>query len=311
MAKMKAIRIHDFGAPEVLKLEQLERPVPAAGEVLVRVLAASVNPVDWKIRSGNYGAIGEDDLPIIPGRDICGEIVAVGEDVGHFSPGDRVFAFLDMARGGYAEYVAVPAEELAAVPQSLSAEEAAAVPLAGITAWQGLFDHGGLEEGQRVLVHGGGGGVGHLAVQIAKAKGAWVATTVSPEDVVFARKLGADRVIDYKSELFEGILDPVDMVFDLVGGETRARSFQVLKEGGILVSTLGEPDGETASKFNIRTAGYMARPNAAQLAEIADLIERRKLRVCVQQTLQLSEAAKAHEVLENQHTQGKVVLSIA
>lgn len=308
---MKAIRIHDFGTPEVLKLEQVERPEPAAGEVLIKVLAASVNPVDWKIRSGDYGAVGEDRLPMILGRDICGDVEALGEGVGHIAVGDRVFAFLDMGRGGYAEYVAVPAEHLAAVPQSLSAEEAAAVPLAGLTAWQGLIDHGGLQEGQRVLVHGGGGGVGHLAVQIAKAKGAWVATTVSPEDMEFARKLGADQVIDYKSEIFEDVLDPVDLVFDLIGGETRMRSFEVLKEGGIMVSTLGEPDRETASKFKVRTAGYMAKPNGGQLAEIAELVERRKLRISVQNTFQLSEAAKAQAVLENQHTQGKVVLSVA
>nr|CAD6438814.1 NADP-dependent oxidoreductase [Rhizobium sp. Q54] len=311
MAGIKAIRMHEFGPPEVLHLEEIEQPHPKRNEVLVKVLAASVNPVDWKIRKSEYPAIKDDDLPMVPGRDLAGEVTAVGDGVSEVSVGDRIIAFLDPKRGAYQEYSAVGVEELAPLPSALSPEEAAAVPLAGMTAWQGLFDHGGIRRGQRVLIHGGSGGVGHLAVQFAKWKGAWVATTISRADIEFAKQLGADQVIDYKAERFEDVLEPVDMVFDLIGGETRDRSFAVLKKGGILVSTLGEPDRALAKQHNVRIAGYLAKPDGKQLAEIGRLINQGHVRVTVQRVFPLAQAATAQRTLEEEHSRGKIVLKIA
>lgn len=310
MTQMAAVRMHSFGGPEVLQVDLVERPAPGAGEVLVKVLAASVNPVDWKIRNGSYPAVKDEDLPIVPGRDICGTVEGIGGASGQFKPGDVVYAFLG-AGGGYEEYALAKVEELAHKPASLNPVEAAAVPLAGITAWQGLFDHGGLQAGQRVLIHGGAGGVGHLAIQFAKARGAWVATTVSGDDAEFASRIGADKVIDYKSVAFEDAVDSLDMVFDLVGGETRTRSFAVLKQGGILVSTLGEPDRDEAERRGVRVAGYVAKPHGGQLAEIARLVDDGRVRVEVQQVFPLAEAAEAQRNLEVSHTRGKVVLELA
>jgi NADPH:quinone reductase-like Zn-dependent oxidoreductase len=311
MPTMSAIRMHEFGPPEVLMLETLNRPEPDANEVLVKVLAASVNPVDWKIRQGGYPAVKNEDLPIVPGRDLAGEIVAIGNGVSNLAVGDRIFAFLGPKRGAYEEYAVVGKDELATMPASVGPDEAAAVPLAGITAWQGLFDHGGLTSGQRVLIHGGSGGVGHLAIQFAKAKGAWVATTVSDDDIQFAKGLGADQVIDYKKERFEEVTDAVDVVFDLIGGETRDRSFGVLKNGGILVSTLGDPDKQKASEHAVRVAGYMAKPNGQQLAEIGRLIDEGKVRVTVSKVYPLEEAVEAQRALEKEHARGKIVLKVA
>ena len=205
---MQAVRIHRFGGPEVTAVEEVNRPSPAANEVLIKVFAASVNPVDAKMREGKYPVVTEKDLPYVLGRDVSGEIAALGSDVASFLIGDDVFAFLSPEHGGYEEFVLARAAEVAAKPQSLDAVGAAAVPLAGITAWQGLFDHGGLQSGQRVLIHGGAGGVGHFGIQFAKAKGAWVATTVSSSDKDFATDLGADQVVDYKAEKLKSLSSP-------------------------------------------------------------------------------------------------------
>src|SRR5512146_44947 len=218
MAKMKAVCIQSFGGPEALEVKKIERPVPAADEVLIKVRAASVNPVDYKIRAGDYPPVKQEDLPQILGRDIAGVVVGRGSAVTEFHEGDEVFVMLDAGTGGYAEYVTVKEDLCAPKPATIDYAEAAAVPLAAITAWQGLFDHGHLESGQRVLIHGGAGGVGHLAVQFAKARGATVAATVATEDVDFVRRLGADQVIDYTRERFEEQVREVDLVLDLVAG---------------------------------------------------------------------------------------------
>ncbi len=311
MPSMKAVRIHEFGSENVLRLERIEQPEPGKGEVLVKTMAASVNPVDWKTRNGDYPPITEEDLPLIPGRDIAGEVTALGSGVSGLSVGDRVFAILGARHGGYEEYVSLPATQLIAMPAGLSFDEAAAVPLAGMTAWQGLFQHGNLVAGQRVLIHGGGGGVGHFAIQFAKAKGAWVGTTVSGVDVGLAKELGADEVIDYTTVRFEDLIDPVDVVLDLVGGETRERSFDVLKEGGVMVSTLGEPDKQEAKRRKVRVTGFMVSPNTKQLTEIADLIDRGEVKVVLHKVFPLEEAAAAQRALETEHVQGKIVLRVA
>lgn len=305
---MHAIRIHEFGGPEVLKDDTIALPQPKDDEVLVRVHASSVNPIDGKIRSGDRG--DPDKLPITLGRDLSGVIESCGTRVSGLRAGDPVFAMLGWDRGGHAEHVVVKAVEMAPKPSNLSHAEAAAVPLAAITAWQGLVDHGGLQSGQRVLIHGGAGGVGHFAIQIAKAKGAWVATTCSGRDFEFVRGLGADQAIDYKADAFEEILKDIDLVFDLIGGETQDKSFNVLRHGGALISTLEEPDKAKALAKAAKAMHYMATPNAAELAEIGRLIEAGKIRPVVAQTYPLADVARAEEALERGHVQGKIVLTV-
>lgn len=311
MTTMRCVRIHAFGGPEVLSVEEVAAPRPAGGEVLVKVRAASVNPVDAKMRSGRYPRVQADQLPLVLGRDVAGEVVESGGGAGLPAVGASVHAMLGWDRGGYADYAVVKGGELAPQPGGLDDAETAAVPLAGLTAWQGLFDQGGLQAGQRVLIHGGAGGVGHFAIQYAKAAGAFVATTVSGNGLAFASELGADHAIDYKADRFEDRVEPVDIVFDLVGGETQARSWGVLKPGGILVSTLGPPDEEQARAHGVRSAGYMAQPNGLQLAEIDRLIAEGRVRPVVGAVLPLPEAAVAHERLEQHRVRGKLVLEVA
>jgi NADPH:quinone reductase-like Zn-dependent oxidoreductase len=307
---MKAAVIHSFGSPDVLGVEDIERPRPGRDEVLVKVHAASVNPVDYKMRSGKYPVLQQKDLPVILGRDVAGEVAAHGEAVQRFVEGDKVYAMLDRRHGGYAEYTIVSENDLAKMPQTLDYVEAAAVPLAAITAWQGLFDYGQLEPGEVVLIHGGAGGVGHFAIQFAKQRGATVATTVSARDFDFVRALGADRVIDYRSERFEDVVGDVDLVFDLVGGETQQRSFHVLKRGGALVSTLAKPSQEEAAERGVTATSYVAQPNGHELDEIARLIDAGKVRPHVEAVFPLAEVSAAQRRLELEHAQGKVVLSV-
>lgn len=308
----KAVRLNRFGGRETLAIETIDIPQPQDDEVLVRVAAASANPVDYKIREGKYPAVKESDLPITLGRDLAGVIEAVGTR-GHYmlSKGDPVFAFIGQDRGAQARFVVVKAVELVAAPTSTDLVHAAAVPLAAITAWQGLFDHGGLAAGQKVLIHGGAGGVGHFAIQLAKAKGATVFTTASKDDLDFVRELGADMAIDYENERFEDVVSDIDVVFDLVAGETQDRSWAVIAEGGIMVSTLQEADKARAAEHKARTAPrYTAQPNAAQLKEIADLIDAGRVKVVVSQTRSIDEIKAAHQQLEEAHVRGKIVLTI-
>ena len=308
----RAVRLSWFGGPDALMIDPSEVPQPQDDEVLVRVAAASVNPVDYKIREGKYPAVQEDDLPIILGRDLAGTIEAVGTRAHYMlSKGEPVFAFIGQDRGAQSDYVMVKAVELVAAPKTIDLVHAAAVPLAAITAWQGLFDHGGLAEGQSVLIHGGAGGVGHLAVQLAKAKGATVYATCGSDDVDFVRELGADTVIDYRQQRFEDVARDMDVVFDLVGGETQDRSWSVLREGGILVSTLVEPDAEKAAAHKVRAAPrYTAQPNAAQLGEVADLIDAGQVKVVVSATYPLDQVREAYDRLEKGGIRGKVVLTL-
>lgn len=311
METMKAVRIQRFGGPEVLQLEDIAIPRPQADEILVHVTAASVNPVDYKIRRGGYPAVGADKLPVTMGRDLCGTVAACGGAVQAHQAGDEVYALLGRERGSNAEYVVLKTGEYAPKPPGLDPAQAAAVPLAALTAWQGLFDHGGLQAGERVLIHGGSGGVGHFAIQFAKARGAEVLTTVGPDDLQFARQLGADRVIDYKHQRFEDFAADVDLVFDLIGGETQERSWAVLKQGGRLISTLAEPSPEQARRRQARAARYMAQPDAAQLRQIGELIGQGRVRPFVERIFPLDQAAAAHRHLEHDHVRGKVVLQVA
>ncbi len=304
---MRAARMHAFGGPEVLELDEVPVPEPKEGEVLVRVYAASVNPVDYKIRSGRY-PVANEDLPLVLGRDVAGMVERIGPNGPALEVGDAVYG---VTSRGFAEYVTLHAEACSRKPRRLDFVRAAAVPLAGLTAWQGLMVHGGLRAGQRVLVHGGAGGVGHLAIQIAKAHGAWVATTVRGDDIDFVRRLGADVAIDYQAERFEERAQQVDLVLDLVGGDTQARSFAVLEPGGLLVSSVGQPPAEKARELGVHAQGFVTRADAGQLATLARLIDERRIEPHVLAIYELSEVRQAMARLEDQHTRGKVVLKVA
>lgn len=308
---MRVVRIERFGGAEVLQERTVEVPAPGDGEVLVRNEAAGVNPVDYKIRGGKYPAVQQDRLPYILGRDVSGTVVQCSPSVKRFAVGDAVFAMPAIDRGGYAQYVVIKEDEAASRPRSLDAIAAGAVPLAALTAWQGLFGHGGLKEKQRVLIHGGSGGVGHFAVQFAKARGAYVATTVSTQHVDFARRIGADQVIDYKTQRFEDEVDAVDMVFDLIAGETQDRSWSVLKNGGILVSTLTPPPQDKAAEHGVRGMRYTVEESGAELSEIARMIDAGQVRPVIAKTFPLQRAAEAQRFLEREHPAGKIVLAVS
>lgn len=305
---MHAVRIHEFGGAEVLKYEETPRPEPAAGEVLIKVHAAGVNPVDWKIRDG---AFGSGTFPMILGYDVSGTVEAVGEGTTRFKKGDRVFAYLFLQRGGgYAEYAAVAESIVAAKPATIDHVHAAGVPLAALTAWQALADVAKLTEGQTVLVHAGAGGVGHFAVQIAKARGATVIATASAGNHDYLKSIGADKVIDYRSEKFEDVVRDVDVVLDPIGGETQERSFGVIRKGGYLVSIVQPPNPQRLKEAGISGSVFLVRPDADQLAEIARLIDAGKIKPHVSQTFPLPDAGKAHALSQTGRTRGKIVLTV-
>ncbi|MCJ1679788.1 NADP-dependent oxidoreductase [Streptomyces sp. APSN-46.1] len=306
---MRAIVVSQWGGPEVLTETELDRPEPGMGEILVRVHAAGVNPVDWKTRaSGAFIPWGP--VPQV-GWDVSGTVEAVGPGVTLFQPGDEVFGMprFPYQAGAYAEYVAAPARHFARKPAGVDHVAAAALPLAALTAWQALVDTAGLRAGQRVLVHAAAGGVGHLAVQIAKALGAYVIGTASAAKHGLLRELGADEVIDYRSTAFEEAVSDVDVVIDAIGGEYGERSLKVLKPGGHLV-TLPGPDGVPADAPGVHTGWTVVEPDYRGLLEIAALVEAGALRPVIDTVLPLSDAAKAHELGERGRTTGKIVLTV-
>jgi NADPH:quinone reductase-like Zn-dependent oxidoreductase len=307
---MTAVRIHEFGGRDVLKVEQAPRPSPGTGEMLVRVHVAGVNPVDWKVRQSG-GRMLNVKLPFTLGYDVSGVVEEMGEGVSQFKAGDEVFAYLSLSRGGgYAEYAIVKFDEAAKKPKNVSHVEAAGVPLAALTAWQALFDTADLKEGQTALVHAGAGGVGVFAVQLAKWKGARVIATASKENHDFLKQLGVDEVIDYKSQKFADVVKDVDVVLDSVGGQTTTDSFKVLKKGGILVSIVGPPSRKAADEAGVRAAAILVKPSGEQLAQIAELIGEGKVKPVVGHVFPLAEVAKAHEQSETGHTRGKIVLRV-
>jgi NADPH:quinone reductase-like Zn-dependent oxidoreductase len=307
--KTRKVRIHRFGGPEVMRIEEVEPSMPDASQLLVSVKAASVNPVDFKIRDGDYPAVKEDRLPYTLGRDVSGVVEKLGAQATHFKIGDEVLGMVGVGGGGYADEVVLDEASIARKPPGIDHIHAAAIPLAGQTAWQGLFRHGQLKAGQVVLIHGGSGGVGHFAVQFAKAKGARVLTTVSTERVEFARSLGADVVIDYKTQRFEDVAHDLDMVFDLIDGETRERSWPLLKKGGVLVSTLTGPSQQTAAKFGVRALRYTVEADGEELGEILSLVASGKVKPHVQKTYPLRDAAQALNSVERGDSVGKTVLT--
>jgi NADPH:quinone reductase-like Zn-dependent oxidoreductase len=308
---MKAIRIQTYGGPEVLRYEEAPRPRISEHDVLVRVHAAGVNPLDWKVRSGSLNGSVRHELPLIPGWDVSGVVEEVGRHVLRFKRGDEVFAMGDPTRdGAYAEYIAVREGIVAVKPKSLYHVRAAAVPLAGLTAWQSLFNLGQLQSGQRILIHGGSGGVGHFAVQLAKWKGAYVVATASTKKQELLRKLGADEIIDYTTRKFEKIVEKIDIILDTIGGETQERSWCLLKKGGVLISLLQSPSEQKAKQFSVRAVMCRVQPDGVQLSKIAKVIDSARLRPTINRILPLSEARRAHELSQSGHVHGKIVLRV-
>jgi NADPH:quinone reductase-like Zn-dependent oxidoreductase len=309
MSTMKAVRIHSYGNPEVLVYEDAPRPVPGPGEVLVKVKATSVNPIDWKIRGGHYKEMRPIPFPFILGWDLSGTVDSVGSGVKQFKGGEEVFAYLNTQKpGAYAEYVSVEEGTLVLKPKSLDHVHAAAIPLAGLTAYHGLFEEGQLKSGQKVLIHGAAGGVGAFAVQLAKGKGAYVIGTASGKNESFLRDLGVDEFVDYTKTPFETVVKDVDVVFDTIGGETQAKSYGVLKKGGTLVSTVGIQSPDKAAAAHVTAKAFMNHINPAALKELGDLAVAGKLKVTVEKVFPLSETRQAHELSENGHARGKIVL---
>ncbi|GAA4594280.1 NADP-dependent oxidoreductase [Planotetraspora phitsanulokensis] len=312
MATMKAIRQHEFGGPGVLRFEDVPRPEPIGTEVRVRVQAAGVNPVDFKTRSGR-GPLRT--LPFTVGWDVAGVVDELGGGVTRFAVGDEVLGMPWFPReaAAYAEYVTAPSRQFVRKPAGMSVAEAAALPLAGLTAWQALVDTAGVEEGQRVLIHAAAGGVGHLAVQIAKARGAHVIGTASPRNHETLTELGADELIDYRATRFEDAVRDVDVVFDLIGGDTGLRSLTVLRPGGLLIEVPSGASAEVlaaAEKEGVRATGFLVEPDAEGLAGLVGLYESGRLKVLVSKRFPLSEAAAAHEAAEHDHSIGKIILTV-
>src|SRR6201993_4677773 len=308
--KMRAVVAHEYGAPEVLKVEQVQRPDPNDDEALVRVIASSRNPADPLTLSGKYAREFGTHLPLIPGYDIAGIIEKIGTNVTKLKIGDAVYGYPTFG-GGWADYVTVKEWEVAAKPKSLNFVEAAAVPMGALTAWQALVDVAKLQPGQTILIHGGSGGVGSFAIQISKARGAHVIATASTTNQDFLKQLGADVAIDYTKPNWESTVNDVDAVLDPVGKETLARSYGVVKKGGIVMSLVARPDPAELKKRGIHGAAISAHPDTADLTEIAHLIDAGKIKPIVTQVLPLSEAIAAQQQAATHHTRGKVVLRIA
>jgi NADPH:quinone reductase-like Zn-dependent oxidoreductase len=307
---MKAVVAHEYGPPEVLKIEEAPRPEPSEDEALVRVIASSVNPADPLTLNGKYAREFGTHLPLIPGYDIAGVVEKTGANVTKLKVGDAVYGYPTFG-GGWADYVTVKQGEVAAKPKSLNFVEAAAVPMGALTAWQAVVDVAKLQPGQTVLIHGGSGGVGSFAIQIAKARGARIIATASTANQDLLKQLGADLAVDYTKTKFEDVAKDVDVVLDPVGKETLARSYGIVKKGGIVMSLVARPDPVELEKRGIRGAGISVHPDSEDLAEIAQLIDAGKLKPIVTQVLPLSEAIAAQQQAATHHTRGKVVLRIA
>jgi NADPH:quinone reductase-like Zn-dependent oxidoreductase len=309
---MKAIVIHEYGGPEVLKYEDVPRPEPKDDQLLIRVIAAGVNPVDGMIRSGLFAKDGSRAFPIILGGDVAGVVEKIGSKVTKFKAGDPVFAYVSLDNsGGYAQYALVKEGEAAPKPKALTYVEAAGVPIVALTAWQALLDSAKLNAGQTVLIHGGSGGVGSFAIQIAKARGARVIATASTANQDLLKQLGADVPVDYTKQKFEDIAKDVDVVLDSVGKDTLARSYSVVKKGGMIVSIVARPDSAELEKHGIRGEALSVEPHSGELAQIGKLIDEGKIKVIVSQTFPLSEAKTAQEQVATGHTRGKIVLKVA
>jgi len=310
---MKAIVIERYGGIEELIMKDVPLPEIKADQVLIEMHATSVNPYDWKIRSGSLKDMVPFRFPIILGWDAAGVIIKRGDGVGRFEIGDRVFARPRTSnKGCYAEYVATEEKMLARIPDNLGFEEAASIPLAALTAWQCLVDLGQLQRGERVLIHAGAGGVGSIAIQLAKHLGAFVATTGSGKNTTLLTGLGADLVLDYGKQDFENELGEYDFVLDTLGGEFQEKSYRILKKGGRLVSIVNLPDQSVAGNYGVDACFHLLKPNGEQLQTLAKLFGDGKLKPLVGQVFPFSESGlrEAHALSESHHAKGKLVIQI-
>ena len=310
-AMMKAVVVNEYGGPKVLKYQDASESEPKGDEILVRVIAAAVNPVDTYVRQGMFGRRALDKGPAILGYDIAGVVEKTGANAKKFKAGDAVYSYLSVQRGGgYAEFAIAKESETSLKPKNIGFEEAAAVPLAATTAWQALIDSAKIEKGQTVLIHGGSGGVGSFAIPIAKARGAKVIATASTEHQDTLKQLGVDQAIDYKTTKFEDVVKDVDVVLNCVRADALGRSYGVVKKGGIIVSITDEPDQTECAKHGIRGTRVGAHPDAKVLDELTKLIEAGKMKPIVSQTFPLADASEAHKQVETHHTLGKIVLKV-
>ncbi|MDP9287735.1 MAG: NADP-dependent oxidoreductase [Thermoproteota archaeon] len=312
---MKAVQIKKYGGSEVVETNQsAPEPIVSAGKVLVIVKAAGVNPVDWKIREGNMQQMILLQFPSTLGMDFSGVIKQVGEGISAFKQGDEVYgqaAVITGGSGAFAEMALANGETIAHKPKSLSHAEAAGLPVVGVSAWQALVENIGLSKDQKILIHGGAGGIGSIAIQLAKHLGGYVATTVDTKDRQFVQELGANQMIDYKAQNFEDILHDYDSVLDTVGGEMYRRSFKVLKKGGIIVSMLEQPNSELINQYGVKAIFQFTQVNGERLTKVAQWVDQNNIRVNVEKTFSLDEAGKALDYQKDVHPRGKIVLVVS
>lgn len=310
---MKAAQFKDYGGQDVIEIKEVTKPIPNKDQVLVEVKAATINPFDYKVRRGDMKEMMPLELPLTLGGNFSGVIVEVGSEVTKFSVGDEVFGQSYAFGGGsgaIAEYAVSKEENIAIKPKSIDHLEAGSLPLVGASAIQALEQHVNLQKGQKILIHGGAGGIGSIAIQLGKHLGAYVATTASSEDIEFVKNLGADEVIDYKSQDFSEILKDFDGVFDTVGGETRDRSFKVLKKGGVLVSMVGESSPELVKQYEVEAIAQDTQTNNKNLSRLAKLVDQGIIKPQVDKVFSLDQTREAFEYVETGHPRGKVVISI-
>lgn len=311
---MKAAQIDTYGNPYVIHInENALKPVLKPNQLLIAVSAASINAIDWKFREGYLQKIAPVSLPVTLGGDFAGKVVGVSDDVSEFKVGDDVYGqaiILNGGSGSMAEFVCANVTNTALKPHGITYEEASALPLVGVSALQALEEHIKLQKGQKILIHGGAGGIGHIAIQLAKFLGARVITTVGKNDEVFVKTLGADEIIDYTSQKFEDIVADCDGVFDTVGGDVTDKSFQVLKRGGIIVSMTGQPSQALAQEKGVIAIGQMTQTNTLRLNKLTELIDNGSVKVHIDRTFPLEHVQEAFIYQETSHPKGKVVLRI-
>jgi len=309
---MKAIQINAYGGSDVLQLTSLDKPTPKDNQVLVQIKAAGINPFDVKLVAGYMKSFVPLTLPTIVAGDFAGVVTEVGKDISEFTVGDEVYGQAGVYAGGsgvFAEYAVTTADKIAKKPTNTSFEAAAGLPLVGSSAVQALEEHIKLQKGQKILIHGGAGGIGHVSIQLAKALGAYVATTVSTQSMDFVKQFNPDEIIDYKTQQFEELLKDFDAVYDTAGGETTNKSFKVLKKGGVLVTMLGEFDQKLADQYGVTAIAQMTKTNADHLTRVAHHVENGDMTVRIAGTFPLEEAKEAFD-LQNTNPQGKVIVKV-